>query len=266
MGHSGSTIVQYLLSTPNGTMGLGELSNLMNPQTDLWERNPSCSCGKPLCECPVWKKARPDTHTCPKTNYKKLLEATLEQQPEITHIVDTSKSLKDMRPWFELQKGGHIQDVIVINLVKDVRGWSISDQNNRKRKGRAWKPLLASMIHWFTYQLYVLFYLNKNRFHIKHITISYDKLVQNHSRDLEALFRFCWLGNKSDRKKLSDADVHDVTGNRLKNQPSTREHIVYDSQWYDSASVNALALLFFPVFILNRFLRKAHSKSLSPEK
>ena len=56
-GRSGSTLLDLLLNSRSGIWSLGELDVLRH---ELHHDNRPCGCGKPIIECPFWKKVIPD--------------------------------------------------------------------------------------------------------------------------------------------------------------------------------------------------------------
>ena len=57
-GHSGSTLLEYLLAASPETVACGEVASVLRDR----DRKGNCTCGRSINECPVW--GRPFASPC----------------------------------------------------------------------------------------------------------------------------------------------------------------------------------------------------------
>jgi hypothetical protein len=254
--HSGSTILQYLLSGRQGVIGLGEVRQIASKRR--WDSIfAKCSCGQPVKDCTFWKELELFDGETSIEWYRRLTLMVSSNYRNITHIVDSSKAMYSIWPWIEMKREGLISDLRIIYLVRDVRGWAVSDVNRRKRKKRPWRPILISMVNWWINQFCTLHFLKKNRLKFSPIVVSYESLVFKTDLQVDRMVSFCNIkGEKSNwENTLKNSNVHDVTGNRMKDNPSARQKIIYDDRWQYRFSINLALPLFYPIWRLNSKLR-----------
>lgn len=256
-GHSGSTILQYLLASRPNVIGLGEVRQMAD-RLGREKGDSECSCGRPVKNCPLWK----DFHTENKETtfdwYKRLVYRTMELYPHGSLMVDTSKSIHTIAPWITLASEGVISEVIIIYLVRDVRGWAVSDENTRKRKQRRSRLIFMSILSWWKDQLLITRFINNKLKKFNTLSVSYESLIFQTESQLSRIDKFCNLnnGNRNWEDALQTSIVHDVFGNRMKNEPSKRTKLIYDDRWQYRFSVNLMLLILYPVWKLNSKIRK----------
>lgn len=256
-GHSGSTILQYLLAGSSNVIGLGEVRQMAD-RLGREKGDSDCSCGLPVKNCPLWK----DFHTENKETtfdwYKRLVYRTMELYPQASLMVDTSKSIHTIAPWITLASEGVISEVIIIYLVRDVRGWAVSDENTRKRKQRRSRLIFMSILSWWKDQLLITRFINNKLKKFNTLSVSYEALIFQTESQLSRIDKFCNLnnGNRNWEEALQTSIVHDVFGNRMKNEPSKRTKLIYDDRWQYRFSVNLMSLILYPVWKLNSNIRK----------
>jgi hypothetical protein len=134
--HSGSTLLDFLLSGHSRFVGLGEIANVI--RDDDWglpeTRRRRCSCGRPMAECPFWgafDRRLPTTseHSFDR-RYRLVLDTFREVFGSDRTPVDSSKYLP------HVLRAGAIADLRVLHIVKDVRAFTVSQIDNARRKGR----------------------------------------------------------------------------------------------------------------------------------
>ncbi|MGB3557840.1 MAG: sulfotransferase domain-containing protein [Geitlerinemataceae cyanobacterium] len=257
LDHSGSTFLQYLLATQTHFLGIGEVNQLAKGRG--WDDGDRvCSCGELLSNCQVWQTVESISRSNAIEWYRELTSFLQQKYPQFTHWIDSSKSFEGLEPWLQLHREGAISDIRVLFLVRDVRGWAVSDRKTRQRKGRDSRPLALSMLYWWQVQRQIINQLTRRN--LTYQIVSYERLVFQTHHALCRILKFHslhlemkdWLTQlQSDRSV-----VHDVFGNRMKNNPKHRTAITYDESWQYCISVNILASLLIPVWQLNAQLHQ----------
>jgi len=257
-GHSGSTILQYLLAGRPNIIGLGEVRQLTDRRN--WRQGlvEPCSCGAAVETCSLWGDLEPVAAELSVDWYKRVLSKVSILYPGTTHLVDSSKSTKSIHPWLKLLDEDLISGIHALYLVRDVRGWAVSDETTRKRKGRPPQPLFLSMVDWWKNQKLFLRFLKTNEKNIAFLTVSYESLIFRTDAQLSRIADF--VGINGDQFNWEDglkkAVVHDVWGNRMKNDFSTRSRLTYDDRWQYRMSASLPAILLFPIWRMNQKLRR----------
>lgn len=249
-GHSGSTFLQYLLATQTNLLGIGEVDQLAAGRG--WDdSNLFCSCGAPFSQCELWSGMKPISGESQIEWYRRLTLSFKDKHPEVTHWIDSSKRLKSIQPWLQLLREGLIKDIRIFFLVRDVRGWALSDQRDRKRKNQPMRPLIMSVLSWWRKQHRILNQLET--MDLKYQVVSYEGLIFQTEKAESRMA--CFLGINPDdhswANQLERAVVHDAFGNRMKNDPKSRSRIIYDNSWQYCPGLNLLASALIPVWRLN---------------
>jgi hypothetical protein len=251
-GHSGSTMLQFLLAAHPGVVGLGEV---FQPAGRTVDGSTSCSCGADFASCPVWAGTTPAGPGKTTEWYKDLAQRVAHLYPQATHWIDSSKLSTTIEPWTHLVQERVISGIRVLYLVRDVRGWVLSDQKARQRKAKSPRNAISSMKVWTREQKKTLDFLENSS--LDFLVVSYESLIFNTRSMLEKIALFCGLTCQDHpwEDRLRSAEVHDIFGNRVKNDPQARGRLIYDDRWQYSLPVNLLACILPPVWKLNRELR-----------
>ncbi len=251
-GHSGSTMLQFLLAAHPGVVGLGEV---FQPAGRTVDGSTSCSCGADFASCPVWAGTTPAGPGKTTEWYKDLAQRVAHLYPQATHWVDSSKLSTTIKPWTHLVQERVISGIRVLYLVRDVRGWVLSDQKARKRKAKKPRGYISSLRVWHREQKRMLEYLENSD--LSYQVVSYDALVFNTQAMLDRLLSFVGLepAGQDPEQGLKFSTVHDVFGNRVKNDPAARTRLTYDDAWQYCLPVNLLACILPRVWKLNQKLR-----------
>lgn len=251
-GHSGSTILQFLLAGHPGVIGLGEV---FQPAMGPVDESMICSCGSDYASCPVWAGTAPAVPGNSSAWYRELAKRLTLICPEATHWVDSSKLPAAISPWMDLLQENIISRIRVLYLVRDVRGWVLSDQRARQRKAKSPRGIFRCMKVWRREQNKMLAFLKESS--LDYQIVSYESLIFNTESMLKKIGMFLGLDQHDLpwEDRLKSAVVHDVFGNRVKNNPKARGRLTYDDSWQYSLPVNLLACALLPVWSLNRELR-----------
>ncbi len=254
-GHSGSTILQYLLAGGPEVLGLGEIRMLATGRG--WrDENKSCSCGLNVTACPVWGDLSPVDGQPKSAWYRRLVSGLSNQYPQATHWVDSSKTIEGLQVWLDLLREGVISDIRIVYLVRDVRSWVVSDEAARCRKDRRKRPLVSSMLEWWRCQIDLQKFLVTN--HLEYRLVSYEAMVFQLNEQMRRLMDFAGISGGWDdlQRGLRCGEVHDVFGNRVKSDAERRSSLVYEDAWQYSTPVNLFTLMLWPVWRMNVNLRE----------
>lgn len=255
LGHSGTTILQYLLACGRGTLGLGEVRKLVDG--GVWEdAGTACSCGAHAGDCPLWSGLQPEAGQADTDWYRRTADALSHRYPDATHWIDTSKTPGGLRAWQELRREGEIGDIRVLFLVRDLRGWVCSDEKARRRKDRRKRPLLMPILSWWRGQAHLEQFLSTSG--LDYRVVSYERLIFQTRAAMDAIADFTGIEDlgRNWETKLGEAEVHDVLGNRVKNDPERRTRLAYDDDWQYRAGLNLLSLMIWPAWRMNARLRR----------
>ena len=219
-GHSGSTLLELLLSNSNRIFAMGEILHL----GQVVDKKRLCSCGGRIADCPVWssilepldkthielagsiefrrKRSKPENVN----EFMELYPRFLERIRQVTacHVcTDSSKSLH------RLVLLSHVQDLDlrVLYLTRHVGGVLASQM----RKGRRSRQYVIS---WIVRNLTTLRYLKKSGLSWRHV--QYEKLTEHPEDEMKEILRF--LSEPFDQNGWDDFSRtrHLVEGNRIR--------------------------------------------------
>lgn len=256
-GHSGSTIVSFLLGTAEKVVNVGELkfyAEHQDPNDSIQYMKNRCSCGAQAQECPFWQDI--DREFGPSArifHYLTLLEwlnilrlilwpfPTCQKMPprwddvaliqtiatkvfeghgEPAYILDSSKSLARL---VHLSRSDEL-DIEVIFLVRDVRGYV--DSYRRRHEG----GFLKWALQWLVNNLLIFYYLKKERIDYYHL--SYERFCQQPERVLKEMEAHFGITMPDDYvRAVQEEDFHVRAGNVIKNTISNFEEIRFDQRW-----------------------------------
>jgi hypothetical protein len=137
LSHSGSTVLDMLLTTAGKAVGLGQVWTVLREDLGRTQTR-VCSCGAVAPECELWgpvieRLARLSDSAAPQDRYQLVLESVDRLYgPEIA-VIDSSKHAEYLTVLANELPG---VDLAVLHNIKDVRSFTISTMDNLKRKGR----------------------------------------------------------------------------------------------------------------------------------
>lgn len=139
-GHSGSTLLEYLLTGSPDLAGCGEVVSCIRRgiKTRAEFRNKTCSCGRKAKSCEVWRGVFAPGESSRAWTHERLVRALLRHlDGRYAGVVDSSKTAWGCLSMpFRLRREMSA-DFHLVHLVRDPRGvfWSVLKQK-RKRAGR----------------------------------------------------------------------------------------------------------------------------------
>jgi hypothetical protein len=228
MGHSGSTLLDLLISAHSRVASVGEIKNLVSL------REPGCSCqARTVWECPFWARVGRvfEASTGVPLRQARILD---DADPEYgTHnrelfravagitgknvIVDSSKSTERLR---RLLRSGAVE-LFVIHLVRGPQGVAYSFI----RKGRSW-PRIAFRHGRRAVQVERLLGDHPR------LTIAYEDLAERPVGVLETVMQTLGLSFEPGQLRWAERERHNCEGNRMRK--STDSAIRPDVAWRTS--------------------------------
>jgi hypothetical protein len=253
-GHSGSTLLSFILGTFGKAFNGGELK-YFNKHHE--ENNPFlnymgnyCSCGKEAKECPFWiniekkydikesiyqfsiknklsiflKIINPFSRVKKNQNKQSdyILYKLLRDYSQSETIIDASKSLDRL---YQLVSNDNFE-IKVIYLIRDGRATSNSFTKAYPNK----KLFFIWPFQWIIHNLLIWIFLSKEN--ISYIKLSYESLCKNEAQELQRISKFTGLempGNYIE--KVKNTEFHVRAGNPMKNQIRKFDGLKYDEKW-----------------------------------
>lgn len=150
LGHSGSTVLDMLLTTSGKAVGLGQIWNVLreDPSVTL---DRVCSCGASALDCKFWGPVLeqivlvPDAASLP-DRYRLVLERVERLYGSDITVVDSSKTVENLAILTEQIPG---LNITALHNIKDVRPFTISVLDNLARKDRGWELPEKIFLQWY---------------------------------------------------------------------------------------------------------------------
>ena len=231
LSHSGSTVLDMLLTTRSKAVGLGQVWTVLREDPER-SRMRQCSCGASAPECKLWgpvleRLAQLPASTSGRERYQIVL-ASVDRLygPEIA-VIDSSKHAEHLATLTMIPE----VDLAVLHNMKDVRPFTISALDNNARKGQ--HRALPEKIFYQWYRDNRTSYALAIRWLGRPPTrIMYEGLCL--STDAVAARLAASLGEDyvDTGAALNDGQTHIIAGNRLR-LPKTGKvmRLAYDYRW-----------------------------------
>lgn len=235
LGHSGSTLLDMILSSNSKVIGLGEVRNTL---LRAREAQNACTCTASWETCPVWSTVIANQRTsgpsARKSGFNLLIDQVQSQFSAITHLVDSSKTKAGLGGW-KAQKN---IDIRILFLFKDVRSflasWSARSKKPDKREKDGLRGLIlhrpsALVFRWYKYNRRMLSYLETTG--VNFLPVSYEQLCFEPEHVLEKICAFTSLQYEGSMLQLESHTAHILRGNTMRFDPDRNRSIKYDSRW-----------------------------------
>ena len=219
-GHSGSTLLELLISNHPKIFALGEIVNIAK----VFERNSICSCGKPVLSCSVWsrvlsgfspeeildldfgfdlKKIQSNLFC---SNFLAVYLRLLENLQSIVQCRIFTDSSKFLEPLFLLQQIAGLD----LRIIYNTRHAGGVVNSYLKKGSRFFKTSLG----WAAQNKKAQIYLKNSG--LPWIHVEYEKMVKNPELEIEKIFEF--LDYDFDSKLVHNFKNvrHLVAGNRIR--------------------------------------------------
>lgn len=89
-------------------------------------------------------------------------------------------------------------------------------------------------------------------------TVSYEGMIFRTAAAMTELANYTRIDDLEEvwETRLPSAEVHDVFGNRVKDDTARRSRLIYEDAWQYRAGLNLLALIVWPAWRINAGLRR----------
>ncbi len=244
-GHSGTTLLDLLLSQHPDAIGLGEVLRFMKGHKKNYEHTCDvCSCGTSLSQCNFWSalvslegSGRDDTTM--QQAYRKIFAHAALQGAHI--VIDSSKHTDGVRVLSGLAQAGVIE-LYVVFLTRDVRGWVYSAQDSARRSGMIPRPACLLIPRWYREQQKMLEAAKK--YTPSFTQLSYEELCREPAAVLTRLLQTVQL-SQFDFEHATTARTHIMMGNRMKMNLKFPIQVSCDEKWKKKPWLR-YCLYFFP--------------------
>lgn len=251
-GHSGSTLLDLMLSGHPRFIGVGEVCSLFDPTRNFLYHptDVECSCGNTIDQCEFWAPTinvlRPayDRKADAQELYRLFLDEFYKHFGSDAIPVDISKTDENLGI-IKLMENVNIK---VIFLIRDVRSWTVSMRDVARRADdfkvssliqkygwRAWKPYVGRMstkffLHWHILNRRTQRFLRKNN--LPTFQVGYEELCLYPEMLMRQLSVFLEVEYCESMLSLKDTQSHVILGNRMRSQEEKRRGVVYDDRWF----------------------------------
>jgi hypothetical protein len=251
LGHSGSTLLDLMLSGHSRLVGLGEIRTLLrlHMRDSAAFRVRRCSCGVDLSDCVFWSAVHDRLSFVRDMNlangYLTVVETFADTFGHEFTLVDSSKTLDALQ-----HLGDTSARVSVINLIRDVRAWTVSMRDRNRTLGHqaVWdlwrRDGVAGLSRYAgqTWLAYLRFWYRRNRDMqraiadrgLPRLRVGYERLALSTEPTMEAVAQ--WLDVPFEVGMLSPnpRGSHTASGNDMRLAPDKRETVTYDDRWLTS--------------------------------
>ena len=268
--HSGSTLLDLILGGHPQVVGLGELYQLLRPGSPHLAHSGDifCSCGETMAACPFWgatlEQLRAHEHHPLPERYRLVINAARAYFGDDRLFVDASKNLAALQT---VQALTDLQPRVIL-LLRDVRGWTVSMQDERRRQhlfnlADLWRSnplrlpqhLLTRTAFWY----FLRWYRGNRKLHtsleaskLSWMRLGYEELCLYPEYISGLLTTFLGLEAHAGMLDIAVSHSHSVLGNRMRTQSAKRQRIFYDNRWFYRQDWLTSAWLLSPIMHYNQ--------------
>lgn len=243
LGHSGSTILDFTLSSHPDIVGLGEAFRLLDGKNA--SLNPTkgpyrirhderytrlCSCGRHSGSCIFWDPVLEWTIQNDEAPFIDKARCLFQQFDKLYGnekiLLDSSQS--HIESVDQLQD---LFDVRVVHLVRDYRSWVYSRAQNARTS------TLRLAFEWYRANKRREWFLEERS--IKYFLLGYEEFALRPAFTLDRLCKF--LGIEFTDQMLSPGKhntTHILSGNRMRKHPDAMRDIRYDGKWLAQSGIS----------------------------
>ena len=232
-GRSGSTLLEYLLTTHPAVVACGEVERHLR----RFGRRKVCTCGRRLTKCPIWGTFQHRSGRLRGWDHEHLDLALLEHvQGEYAVMVDSSKTAwgSTLTPLWLSQKLG--QDFLLVHLVRDPRGVCWSAMRTPWRPKRARRPsappvrALRASIGWTVANVVCEMFGWRHR--ESYLRVRYEDLIQAPAKVIEEiLHRVSITSAVTLEANHAGENRHQLYGNAMRFKPLSLSELKEDVAW-----------------------------------
>ena len=225
-GHSGTTLVEYLLSTSPAVLACGEIAVHLRRDGDK-----ICTCGRRVQDCSVWGAFQHSSGKLAGWDHRKLTLGLFEHvSGRYPVMVDSSKTA-----WgcflMPLRLRKHLgQDFFLVHIIRDPRAvcWSTI---KKLRRGMPSVRCLRTAIGWTLANLSceIFGWLSPDQY----LRVSYEDLTQDTENVLRRIFDRLSLraSTNLDGSSGTADNRHQLYGNRTRRKPLAPYALKQDIAW-----------------------------------
>lgn len=247
--HSGSTLLNLLLSGHSRLIAMGEIYSLFDFEAGHIYRQEKikCSCGAAMQDCLFWGPTtdhlRENPHLSKGQMYDYVLDMFYDYFGPDYIPVDASKSMDALTVLH-----GRKVDLKVIFLLRDVRPWVVSMRREHMRNNDfylpdlfkkyrfkaplayLWRTPIKYFWHWYLLNRKTQRYLNQTG--IPALQVGYEEISLYPEKMVSTIGKFLDLVFDPNMITLVASENHVILGNRMRHQPDKRSRIYYDNRWF----------------------------------
>ena len=241
--HSGTTLLEKLLSCHKQIYGLGEIFVFLDDERRKNYLNDThqhvCSCGRQINECDVWSgfinyvENTIDESYAQK--YIKLIEMTNEKIGKDKIIVDSSKHIHGLK---DIINNPNIGSVFVIHIIKDARAFAKSMKSVYEVKRF---NIYKCFRRWHASNLQMSNFIKEYK--LPSIQISYDDLCFNSTSILDVILSRLNLAIDENSLDLKNSVSHIGAGNPMRLHKVKSKRLIYDNRWFFDDEISFWYLL-----------------------
>ncbi len=229
-GHSGSTLLEYLLAADPQVLACGEVASAVRQRG----RKEKCTCGRAARDCPVWGPLQASPDALDGRTHEALALALLEQARDgYAVMIDSSKT-----PWrqsltpFRLRRD--LGDrFLLLHIVRDPRGVCWSAVKKAGRQGT--RPLVAlrstgAALGWAIANTACEVF--GQRYPDQYLRLRYENLATNPALVMQEVLQKLLPGGRWRSEGIGAGDNrHQLYGNRLRARSLSLADIKVDDAW-----------------------------------
>jgi hypothetical protein len=229
-GHSGSTLLEYLLTGCAELVACGEVASVIRDRL----KKQQCTCGRRSEACPIWSQVLSSDAPLAKKTHEALTLALLARAGKRYDLmVDSTKTaLGHALAPFRLRRALGA-DFLLVHLVRDPRAvaWSAIKKTER-RNMIVIRPLYCARVAlaWSAANLACETF---GRFYpTQYLRLRYEDFVAAPRETLEQIFQRVSPGAKWRSETLGVTDNrHQLYGNRMRGRPLALADVKEDRAW-----------------------------------
>lgn len=229
-GHSGSTLLEYLLTGCTELVACGEIASVVRDRL----KKKQCTCGRRSEACPIWSQVLASGAPLAEKTHEALTLALLMRAGKRHDLmVDSTKTAADhaLAP-FRLRRALG-KDFLLVHLVRDPRAvaWSAIKKTVRRRM-TVNRPLYCARLALAWSAANLACEIFGRRYPNQYLRIRYEDFVAAPRATLDRIFQRVLPGATWHAETLGVTDNrHQLYGNRMRGRPLTLEDVKQDRAW-----------------------------------
>ena len=229
-GHSGSTLLEYLLTASPDLIACGEVASVLR---DHW-RNGKCTCKRRVKDCPVWAPVFSLSETLPGMTHEDLTRFLVgEDGGAHAGLIDSSKTAwRSLASPFRL--GRRLgDDFLLLHVVRDPRAASWAAVKKAGRRGQQPRGLvrcLFAALGWTVANLACEAFAWRHP--ERYLRLTYEDLARSPRKTMDGLLAKLLPGAAWRPEQLGAHDNrHQLYGNRMRSGSLSLAEVKEDVAW-----------------------------------